>query len=39
MAVGFDAKIPLYYDDTDGFYGLNKTIKTNTQQKIKMLKL
>lgn len=37
MGIGFDAKIPLYRDPTDGFYGLNKTTKDNTKQSLKML--
>tara|TARA_Y100000592_G_C5473855_1_gene321064 strand:+ start:929 stop:1327 length:399 start_codon:yes stop_codon:yes gene_type:complete len=39
MPVGFDAALPLEKDDNDGFYGLTKTIKENTRQKIKMLML
>ena len=39
MPVGFDAALPLVKDDNDGFYALTKTIKENTQQKIKMLML
>jgi len=39
MGIGFDAKIPLYNDVTDGFYGLNKTTKENVRQSLKMLML
>jgi len=39
MGIGLDAKIPLYYDAIDGFYGLNKTIRENTKQSLKMLML
>ena len=37
--IGLDAKLPLTEDRTDLFYGLTKTIKENTIQKIKMLLL
>jgi len=37
--VGLDAKIPLYRDPIEGFYGLTRTVKQNTKQKLKMLML
>ena len=37
--IGLDAKLPLLEDRTDLFYGLTKTAKENTKQKVKMLML
>ena len=37
--IGIDAKLPLFEDRIDLFYGLTKTLKENTKQKIKMLLL
>ena len=39
MPVGLDAALPLTKDPDDGFYTLTKTVKQNTQQKVKMLML
>ena len=33
--IGIDAKLPLFEDRIDLFYGLTKTLKENTKQKIK----
>tara|TARA_A100001391_G_C5035458_1_gene269473 strand:+ start:720 stop:1118 length:399 start_codon:yes stop_codon:yes gene_type:complete len=39
MPVGLDAALPLTKDNDDAFYTLTKTLKENTQQKVKMLML
>jgi len=39
MGYGIDAKLPLGRNVASGFYGLTKTIKENTKQKVKMLML
>ena len=39
MGYGLDAKLPLGRDVASGFYGLTKTIKENTKQKVRMLML
>ena len=37
MPIGLDAKLPLLVDDVYSFYGLNKTVKDNVKQNLKML--
>ena len=39
MPIGLDAKLPLQKSPVYGFYELNKTIKENVKQKLKMLML
>mgnify|MGYP003626682205 CR=1 FL=1 len=39
MAIGLDASLPLRRDNYYGFYSLNKTVKDNMRQKVKMLML
>ena len=39
MAIGLDASLPLRRDNYYGFYSLNKTVKDNMRQKVKMLLL
>lgn len=39
MPIGLDATLPLQSSPVEGFYQLNKTIKDNTKQKVKMLML
>lgn len=36
-SIGFDAALPLVQDSNDFFYELNRTIKDNIQQNLKML--
>jgi phage baseplate assembly protein W len=36
---GFSAKLPLNYDQTDGFYSLNKDLRDVVKQNVKMLVL
>lgn len=39
MSAGLDAQLPLAFDNTDRFYILNKTLKDNYKQNVKMLLL
>ena len=39
MSAGLDAQLPLAFDNTDRFYSLNKTLKDNYKQNVKMLLL
>ena len=39
MSAGLDAQLPLAFDNTDRFYVLNKTLKDNYKQNVKMLLL
>ena len=37
MTSGYDANLPLTIDSVDMFYTLNKTLKENIKQSVKML--